>query len=26
MFAFAFWDVNDRTLMVARDAQGIKPL
>jgi asparagine synthase (glutamine-hydrolysing) len=26
MFAFAFWNVNDRTLLIARDPLGIKPL
>lgn len=26
MFAFAFWNVNERTLMMARDPPGIKPL
>ena len=26
MFAFAFWNVNDRSLLIARDPLGIKPL
>jgi asparagine synthase (glutamine-hydrolysing) len=26
MFAFAFWNVNDRSLVIARDPLGIKPL
>jgi asparagine synthase (glutamine-hydrolysing) len=26
MFAFAFWNVNERTLLIARDPLGIKPL
>jgi len=26
MFAFAFWNVKDRTLLIARDPLGIKPL
>lgn len=26
MFAFAFWNVNERTLLLARDPHGIKPL
>ena len=26
MFAFAYWDGRERTLLVARDAMGIKPL
>jgi asparagine synthase (glutamine-hydrolysing) len=26
MFAFAFWNVNDRSLIIARDPLGIKPL
>jgi asparagine synthase (glutamine-hydrolysing) len=26
MFAFAFWNVNERSLMIARDPLGIKPL
>ena len=26
MFAFAFWNVRDRSLLIARDALGIKPL
>jgi asparagine synthase (glutamine-hydrolysing) len=26
MFAFAFWNIDDRTLLIARDPLGIKPL